>query len=358
MSSRGEHNATQHQQDRRLRLRGFALASLIVAVFVADTVTQYEVAIAVFYIVVIVLAVGYLSIRGVIRLAGLCVGLTALSLFLTQHGSFDTGVLNAIISTAAIGITTYLVLKTLNAQATVFEAQTQLARATRLASLAALTASIAHEVNQPLAAVVTSADASRRWLDRDPPNIEKAVSALARIAEDASRAGEVIKRVRSLAKSDAPDRKLSDFNTIVHEAVAITQGELEKNNILVKLSLEEDLPLIPVDRIQIIQIVINLLLNAIDAMRHLPSFKRVLSISSFRQEDDTLSLVVADVGTGIEPAVLEHLFEAFWTTKEHGMGVGLSITRTMVEAHGGTISVSSRPRIGTEFTVSLPVPKE
>lgn len=343
------------KQTSRPRLRAVLILALLIAVFVADTLTRFEIAIAVFYIAVIVLAVRSMSTRGVIALACLCVGLTVLSLLLTQNGSFNSGMMNCGISIAAIAITTFLVLKTVAAQAAAFEAQAQMARVARLSSLGALTASIAHEVNQPLAAIATSGDACRRWLERDPPNIEKARQAVERIVADANRAGEVIKRVRSQVKSERPHRQILDLNGLIGEAVEIARGELERNAIVLHLTLADDLPNIEADRVQMLQVIGNLLLNAVDAMRETPSFKRNLEINTLRDGSHMVAFLVTDAGTGIMPAMLDHLFEAFWTTKQEGMGIGLSISRSIVEAHRGQISVRSTPRMGATFRVSLPV---
>ena len=352
--SRSKRDALPPRQHNRPKLRAAAISTLLVAVFVADTITKFEIAIAVFYIVVILLAIGYMSTRGVILLAGLCVGLTGLSLVLSRHGSFEAGLMNCGISIAAIATTTYLVLKTVAAQASAFEAQAQMVRVARLTSLGALTASIAHEVNQPLAAIATSGGACRRWLNRDPPNIDKARQAIDRIVDDANRAGDVITRVRSLAKSEPPHREALNLNDTIGEAIAIAQNEMENNNIILHLGLAEDLPLVLADRVQILQVIGNLLLNAMEAMHDVPSFKRELEITTVREDRDSIAFTVTDDGTGIKPAVLDHLFEAFWTTKEGGMGIGLSISRSIVEAHGGQIAVTSTPRMGATFRVSLP----
>ncbi|GLS21226.1 two component sensor kinase [Labrys miyagiensis] len=353
--SSSERNALFTGHHVRPRFRAAMILILLACVFVADTVTDYEIAFAVFYIVVILLAIGFLSTRGVIVLAGVCVGLTVLSLFLTKRGMFEAGLLNCGISVAAIGITTYLVLQTVAAQASAFEAQTQLARVARLTSLGALTASIAHEVNQPLAAIVTSGHACRRWLEREPPNLEKAQQAVDRIIHDANRASDVIVRVRGLARSELPRREALDFNEVIRESLVQAQTQIERNSISMRLQLADGLPPILADRIQVQQVIGNLLLNAMEAMHDMPTFKRELEVVSFVDDAGMATITVTDSGIGIKPVELERLFDAFWTTKEGGMGIGLSISRSIIEAHGGSISVSSKPRMGATFRVSLPV---
>jgi C4-dicarboxylate-specific signal transduction histidine kinase len=338
----------------RPALRAAFITSLMICIFVADTVTDFEIAFAVFYIAVILIAIGFLSARGVAVLASICVGLTVTSLFMTRHGSFEAGLLNCGISASAIGVTTYLALKTVAAQAAAYEAQGQLARVARLTRLGELTASIAHEVNQPLAAIVTSADACRRWLDHDPPNLEKARQAAERIVRDANRASDVIARVRGLAKTGPPQRERLSLNETVIDAVAMAQGEIERNSVSLRMNLAEDLPTVIADKIQIQQVISNLLLNAIEAMAEIPSFRRELEISSYRDDDGKIVLAVADSGLGLKPTALDHLFEAFWTTKENGMGIGLSISRSIIEAHGGHIWATSEPRMGAVLRFSLP----
>ncbi len=342
---------------KRPRLRAAFIASLLVCIFIADTVTNFEIAFAVFYIAVILIAMGFLTTRAVVALAAGCIGLTVLSLFLTRSGSFESGLFNCGISTCAIGVTTYLALKTAAAQAAVFDAQEQFARMARLTRLGELTASIAHEVNQPLAAVATSADACRRWLDHTPPNLERARQAAERIVGDAKRASDVIERVRRLARSEA-HRERVDLNEAAVEAVGMAEHEIERNSVALQLHLEDDLPPVMADKIQIQQVIGNLLLNAIEAMAAVPSFKRELVVSSFLGRGGTVVFTVSDSGSGMKQTTIDHLFDAFWTTKESGMGIGLTISRAIIEAHAGSISVTSAPRMGTVVQFSLPAAEE
>ncbi|WP_244598773.1 sensor histidine kinase [Rhizobium tubonense] len=346
------------KEQNRPKLRAAFIASLLICIFVADTVTNFEIAFAVFYIAVILIAIGFLSTRGVVVLASICIGLTVLSLFLTRRGSFEAGLFNCGISTCAIGITTYLALKTVAAQAAVYDAQEQFARMARLTRLGELTASIAHEVNQPLAGMATSADACRRWLDHAPPNLERARLAAERIVSDAKRASDVIVRVRRLAKSEPPHQERFDLNEAAAEAVGMAEHEIERNSVSLQMNLAEDLPSVMADKIQIQQVISNLLLNAIEAMTGVPSFKRELAVSSSRDDEGRVVFAVADSGSGMKQTTIDHLFEAFWTTKESGMGIGLTISRSIIEAHGGRISVTSAPRMGTIVQFSLPAAEE
>ncbi|MBO9135128.1 HAMP domain-containing histidine kinase [Rhizobium sp. B230/85] len=346
------------KQQKRPRLRAAFIVLLMISIFIADTVTDFEIAFAVFYIAVILIAIGFLSTRGVIALAVLCICLTVVSLLLTRHGSFEAGLFNCGISACAIGITTYLGLKTVAAQAAVYDAQEQFGRMARLTRLGELTASIAHEINQPLAAVTTSADACRRWLDHSPPNLDRARQAAERIVGDAKRASDVIVRVRGLAKNDVPHRESFDLNAAAAEAIEMARHEMERNSVVLRLDLAQDMAMVMADKIQIQQVISNLLLNAIEAMTDVPSFKRELAISSSYDDATGATFIVADSGIGMKQSTIDHLFEAFWTTKESGMGIGLSISRSIIEAHGGRISVTSAPRMGTTVQFSLPAKED
>ncbi|MBB4097431.1 sensor histidine kinase [Sphingomonas kyeonggiensis] len=335
-------------------LQAAAIVGLMIGIFVADTVTDLEIAAAVFYIVIILLAVGRFPRRNVIALAGLCILLTLVSSTLTAGGSREAGIVNMAISTSAIGITTWLALRMVAAEAAAHEARAQLVRIARVTSLGELTASIAHEVNQPLAGIVTSGNACLRWLGQDPPNIEKARASAERVLSDANRAGAVIQRVRSLARHESPKRDRTNLNEIIVEAVALAQAELDRHDIGMRLELAEALPPVQADRVQLQQVIGNLLLNAMEALAQVPQAERQIVIASTLEDRDVL-ISVADTGNGLAASTREHLFDAFWTTKEGGTGIGLTISRAIVEAHGGHIRADANSARGAIFKVRLPV---
>lgn len=337
---------------RRL-LKITTIAIIMAVVFVADTVTGYEIAAAVFYTVVILVASRVLVGRPLIFLSAVCIGLTVLSFTLTSSGHYREGIINTAISIAAIAVTTYLVLSMEAARTAAHDAQARLMRIARVKSLEGLTTTIAHEVNQPLAAIVTSGNACQRWLAQEPPNLDKARQALDRILGDAGRASSIIARVRSLTRGEPPNKSRFDFNRAVLEVIEQSQGEVERNQIVLTMDLDDALPHALADRVQIQQVIGNLVLNAIEAMAAVPERGRAMRLSS-NVEDGTIRLSVFDSGSGIRPEMHEHLFEAFWTTKEKGIGVGLSISRAMIEANGGQIWAESSGNAGAVFRFSVP----
>ncbi|XTQ94330.1 sensor histidine kinase [Xanthomonas sacchari] len=337
------------------RLLGLvALGLALGAIFVADTVTDYAVAAALFYTVAILGAVRLLAPAGLGVLAGICVVLVVLSFHLTHAGAYHVGVINSAISIVVVAVTASIAVRMERAKAAAHAAQAQLLRLARVRSLGSLTASIAHEVNQPLAAIVTSGNACQRWLDQQPPNLDKARAALARILADAERAGEVIARVRSLTRGEAPQQRAFDLNAAVAEVLALSQGELERSAVSVHTELSALLPPVSADPVQIQQVIGNLLLNAIEAMAATPPAQRALRIVTAREDARSVRLSVADSGEGLSAQAQAHLFDAFWTTKQGGIGIGLSISRSIVEAGGGRIwAEPGRPR-GAVFCVCLP----
>ena len=234
------------------------------------------------------------------------------------------------------------------------KAQQELAHAARIATLGELTASIAHEVNQPLGAVVANGHAALRWLNRPVANTAEAELALRRMIDEATRASDIISHIRKMAKNSASERTVFCINSVVGEALEITGRQLRSHGANLVTSLSAIPADVSADRIQIQQVIINLLVNAAQAMSEVESGERSITVRSARQED-LVEIEVSDTGPGIEPSKAEQLFNAFYTTKAAGMGMGLSISKTIVEAHGGKITARSREGGGAVFTFTLPV---
>src|SRR5437867_6599810 len=235
------------------------------------------------------------------------------------------------------------------------EAQAELAHVTRVMTMGELAASIAHEINQPLAAVVTNANACLRWLTGPIPNLDEGRAAVARIARDGNRASDVIGRIRALVKKSATEQAHLDINEVIQEVLGLIQTEIRKNEIVLRMKLAPDLPRMLRDRVQLQQVMMNLMMNGIEAVSAVADRSRDLLIRSCRYESDKVLIAVQDSGTGLETESLDHLFTAFFTTKPKGMGMGLAISRSIIEAHGGKLWASPNDGPGATFQFTLHV---
>jgi C4-dicarboxylate-specific signal transduction histidine kinase len=233
------------------------------------------------------------------------------------------------------------------------QAESDLARVSRVTTMGELTASLAHEVNQPLAAAVTDANTCLRWLNRDQPDMEEAREAASRVVRDATRAAEIISRVRLLFKKGAPQRELVDINEIIREMVALMGSEIMRQHITVRTELAENIPRIMGDRVQLQQVLMNLMINGVDAMKDVEGTRR-LAIKSQRAENEQLTVSVNDTGVGLPPQQTDQIFNAFFTTKSHGTGMGLRISRSIVESHGGRLWAANNSPRGASFYFTLP----
>jgi len=234
------------------------------------------------------------------------------------------------------------------------EMQAELAHANRVATVGQLSISIVHEVSQPMAAAATNARAALRWLKRQPPNVEEALLTLDEITNNTERASEIIGRIRALV-TKAPQRKESfEINEAIREVIMLGQAEVQKNGISVAVALGEGLPLIEGDRVQLQQVMLNLINNAVQAMSAVGVASRELVISTSKTEPNGVGVAVRDSGPGLDPANLERAFEAFYTTKPGGLGMGLSICRSIIEAHGGRLWASANVPRGATFQFTVP----
>jgi PAS domain S-box-containing protein len=237
------------------------------------------------------------------------------------------------------------------------QAQSDLARVNRVTTMGELTASLAHEVNQPIAAAVTNAKTCLRWLTREHPDVEEARAAAMRIVNDGTRAAEIIKRIRLPFKKGTSERELVDINEVIREMVVLLHGEATRYSILVQTELEADTPRLMADRVQLQQVLMNLMLNAIDAMKDADG-ARELDIKLQRAENDQVLVCVSDTGVGLPAQQSDQVFEAFFTTKPHGTGMGLAISRSIVESHGGRLWAANNSPRGASFCFALPANAE
>lgn len=456
-------------------------AIVAIAIFLVDTLTPLDIAVAVLYVAVVLLAVDFAEYRGILAIAAGCAALTLASFFLTHDFRSETGaVLRCFVSLAAIAITALLatrnqiavaalreqadlldlthdtvfvrdrndvikywnraaeslygwtadeavgepaaallkkifpvpypaILEELEREgrwegelvhrcrdgrqvtvssrwalqrdshgrlAAVLETNTditdqratedkldrtrsELAHLSRIATMGELTASIAHEVNQPLAAIVANGEAGLRWLGRDAPDLGETRKSIDAMLRNAQRASDVVRRLRALSANAAPVHALLDFADVAEETVQLVERELRVQSVRLSADLPAGLPSVDGDRVQLQQVLLNLLLNAIQALGAVPPERRTISVRVQRGASESLGdaivVTVEDTGVGIAEADLAHLFDAFFTTRSDGMGMGLSISRSIVEAHGGRIEASNRQGGGASFRVSLPV---
>ena len=232
--------------------------------------------------------------------------------------------------------------------------QTELARLSQALSMGELTASIAHEINQPLTAVVTHGHACIEWLSATPPNLEKTRQTVERIIQDGTRAGAVIRRVRALFKKEAPTKTWIDVNEVIHELTTFVHDEAVRRCIIIHTDLVPGLPKVKADRVQLQQVVLNLIMNGMDAVADIPDDRKEIRISA-RAEGAEVAVQVEDSGSGLDAETAERIFSPFYTTKAHGTGLGLSLSRSIIEAHDGRLWASPRLSGGAVFQFTLPI---
>lgn len=349
-------------------------AGLALAIFLFDTFSPMKIAVAVLYAVVILMSAGFLGRRGVLLAALGCGGLTVVGFLVgLRHTGFEAHLLRGVVSLCSIAIATALAHRSQTAMAVLrdnerrwsgiiieralaeralAEARAELAHVSRVVTLGELTASIAHEVKQPLAAIVTDAQACLRWLDRPVPALDEARACAGRIAGQANRADQVVQRLRDLTRKAEPERVVVDLDTVIGEAVGLMRQEVAGHGVALRLRLAPGLPPVSGDRIQLQQVLINLMVNAVQAMASTP--RRELAIETREGAAGEVLVLVGDSGIGLAPEELPRLFTPFRTTKPGGMGLGLSICRSIVEAHGGRILAARNAGAGLTLQVTLP----
>jgi signal transduction histidine kinase len=233
--------------------------------------------------------------------------------------------------------------------------QAELARVTRLTTIGELTASIAHEVNQPLMAIVTNAATCLSWLASDTPQIDEARKAAEHVVRDGHRAGDIVKTIRALARKSRPEMTQLDMNDVIAEVLALTRSELRRHDVSLETELSGGFETVMADRIQVQQVILNLVMNGIEAMNAIMDRPRVLRVSCQIDGPGNVLIAVTDTGTGLDPAKVDRIFDAFFTTKREGMGMGLSICRSIIEVHGGRLWASPNSPHGSVFQFTMPV---
>ena len=236
------------------------------------------------------------------------------------------------------------------------QAQADLARISRVTTMGELTASLAHEVNQPIAAAITNANTCLRWLMRDPPDVDEARQAASRMVKDTTRAADIISHVRLLFKKGGGERDLVDINDVIREMIVLLRNEANLHSVAIRAEFGADLPNVMADRVQLQQVLMNLMLNGIDAMKDING-ERELAVKS-GEKDGQLLISVSDSGVGLPAQQADQIFNAFFTTKDHGTGMGLSISRSILESHGGRLWAAANSPRGASFYFTLPTNTE
>jgi signal transduction histidine kinase len=234
--------------------------------------------------------------------------------------------------------------------------QIEVARVARLTTVGEMAAAIAHELKQPLAAITVNSNAALRWLSRPTPDLDEVRATLGQIVSDGRRAGDVVGSIRAMFKQDGKERTLVDIKELVPEVIALVHGETERHRITVSTDLDEALPKILAHRVQLQQVVLNLIMNAIEAMGSVDDRAHILRVTAQIRQPKDLMITIKDSGCGIEPKDIDRIFERFFTTKSHGIGMGLWICRSIVEAHEGRLWAEPGIQQGSVFRLQLPIP--
>jgi C4-dicarboxylate-specific signal transduction histidine kinase len=238
------------------------------------------------------------------------------------------------------------------------DAQLQLAHVNRIATMGQLTASIAHEVNQPIGATLVNAGTALRWLDAQPPKLERARQVIGRIAADSRRAGDIINRIRDLAKKSPAQRGSLEINEAIFGVIGLARSEISTSGVAVQKRMADDLPSIWGDRVQLQQVILNLIMNAIEAMSEVSEGSRELLIRTSKAETDGVLVAIGDSGPGLPQVNPESVFEAFYTTKANGLGMGLSVCHAIIAAHGGRLWATENAPRGAVFQFTIPIRHE
>lgn len=244
------------------------------------------------------------------------------------------------------------------AQEGLIRAQAEIARITRITTMGELAASIAHELNQPLGSIVTSGDACLRWLAAKPPDLDEVRQAVEAIIRDGTRASSVLVRTRGLLRREERLRERLDINDVIREVIALLDGELRRNGASLRTKMPENLSPVVVERVLLQQVILNLIMNAMEAMRAVSDRARVLCIQTEEQPSGSIVVRIQDSGVGIDPEHSSRMFEAFYTTKVQGIGMGLTISRSIIEAHGGRLWAVANDEPGSTFCFTLPIDAE
>ena len=332
--------------------------ALAFAILTLDTFIDVDIAVPVLYVAVIFLALRFCSSRGVVFAAAGCGVLTVLGYALSPGNLLGVAAIaNRLLAFLAIGLVTYFGLRDRASHLALEEVWARLARSNRLTTIGGLTASIVHEVKQPIAAIITNANSGLRWLDMQPPELGEVREAIEGVTRAGYRVNEIIDGFRALARNAQLRTEPVAINELIEESIVLSRSGLEENRISVETRLANQLFPITGDRIQLQQVLLNLILNAVDAMRQTNGQRRELKLASANDSNGVL-VTVCDSGKGLSQGDLAHLFNDFYTDKPGGMGMGLKISHSIVERHGGRLRATPNERSGATFHLWLPATQQ
>lgn len=321
-----------------------------------DISTDVVINVGVLYVIVVFMSLRFCDTRGVIIVALCCGVLTAIGWYLSSGNTWATAAItNRLLGLLALGFATFLGLRDRAAHIALQEAGMQLARANRVATMGELTASIAHEIKQPLTGIITDTYAASCWLAAEPPNVEGLKESLENIVSAAERASAVTDRIRALVKKEPMRKDSLNLNDVIAEVLFFIRNELQRNHISFQTRLASDLRPVIGDRVQLQQVLLNLILNAVEAMRELDVGRRQVVVTSTNDDSNGVLVMVRDFGKGLSADDRAKLFTAFYTTKPGGMGMGLKISRSIVERHAGRLSAIQNEGSGATFQMWLPI---
>jgi len=343
----------------RFNLFPLATVAAALVVFTADVFTRPEYVVSGLYLIVVLMAGNFVRGRALWLVSGGCAALTFVAqilahrLVLGNDQATYIGAFNTTVSVLSMALATALIQRSHAAQAAMNQARLDLAHVSRVTTMGELTASIAHEVNQPIAGVVTNASACLRWLAGDNPDLEEARAAATRIVRDGTRAADIISRIRLIFTKGSAQKLPTDINQLIRETVDLLGGQAARDSTAIRTDLAADFPVVIADRVQLQQVLLNLILNGIDAMKDVRG-ARELIVQSRISRDGKVTVSVSDHGVGLPSLQADNIFNAFITTKPHGTGMGLSISRSIVESHDGRLWATANSPRGATFVFALP----
>ncbi|HTJ91297.1 MAG TPA: ATP-binding protein [Acidocella sp.] len=337
----------------------FAAALLAAGIFVLDAVTSVNVVVSDLHVVVVLMASRVLRPRDILLVASGCILLAVVSHFIAWGNPWSlTSLINLLFVCSTIGLAAFVISRNASTALALRQAQHQLAHFARVTTLAELTASLSHELSQPVSAVIMNAQACSRWLSAEPPNLEEARKATECISKNGNRAVTLIHQVRNMIKKSPRQTVWIDINHMIQETLALVHAEVLRHRAILETQLMPNLPAVQGDRVQLQQVILNLVLNALEATDANGEAPRKIVVATALEDATALRVTVSDSGKGLDPKELEQIFDAFYTTKPLGMGMGLAVSRSIIQAHSGRLWATPNAPRGAVFNFTMPITRQ